>query len=101
MSDDFDAPMMLVDDTDFDKRIAETAEQLVPMANNALAHLDLRRWEVKALKALKDGKPAAVKFVSEHIPATVAADIAESDALTAPPPREAPKAAQTTQRAQR
>jgi HK97 family phage portal protein len=76
MSDDIDAPMMLVDDTDFDKRIAETAEQLVPMANNALAHLDLRRWEVKALKALKDGKPAAVKFVSEHIPATVAADIA-------------------------
>lgn len=34
-------------------------------------------------------------------PAPVAADIAESDAPTAPPPRESPKAAQTTQRAQR
>lgn len=33
--------------------------------------------------------------------AAVATDIAESDAPTVPPPREAPKAAQTTQRAQR
>lgn len=33
--------------------------------------------------------------------ATVAPDIDASEAQSAPPPREAPKAAQTTQRAQR
>lgn len=40
--------------------------------------LDLRRWQTKALKALKDGKRPAVRFVSDAIPSGEAAAISEA-----------------------
>lgn len=42
--------------------------------------LDLRRWQTKALKALKDGRRPAVRFVSDAIPPEEARAI--TDALT-------------------
>ncbi len=39
---------------------------------------DLRRWETKALKAVKDGKSAAVRFTSEVLPPALVAHVQEA-----------------------
>lgn len=58
---------------------ADTAEETTPVvepedvpvqeaAPSKDYQADRQRWQKKALKALKDGKPAAVAFASDHIP---------------------------------
>jgi len=48
--------------------------QAKSIATDAL-YVDLERWQAKSLKSLKNGKPAAVKFESDHIAPDVAAII--------------------------
>jgi hypothetical protein len=52
---------------------------------------ELRRWESKALKAVKSGRGAAVRFASDAIPEEIAEEI--RTALTAARTAEAVKAA--------
>lgn len=47
-------------------------------AQRSLAALDLERWQIKALKALERGKPAAVPFASDAIAASEHARIRQA-----------------------
>ncbi len=65
-------------DTAFDRRIAETAYLLGPSANKVLADivsLDLAAWRRKAIKAVRTGKSADVRFESGVIPRDTRASI--------------------------
>lgn len=54
---------------------APAPEDDAALAEQPDADAELKRWERKALKALKAGRPAAVPFVSEAIPAEAAVRI--------------------------
>lgn len=54
---------------------APAPEDDAALAEQPEADAELKRWERKALKALKAGRPAAVPFVSEAIPAEAAVRI--------------------------
>jgi hypothetical protein len=61
----------------FSQNLLPTPMNALPEGTRALVELDLKNWRTKAVKSLKIGGPAAVKFSSKSIPANLIEAIGE------------------------